>query len=338
MADNIISEKLQTEKPSDWQRLLNRGLFPAIGDGFTTIIAGIVSMFWSALAFLFGPQGGNKASGNDGLYLAATIISVIVSLFLAAISFYGSFAAASSYAEAHGIAKEVSNWIPIAIDGFVLLGVLVVFGASLVGERVGWVRFLILAFAVVSVVFNVAHIIEKQTETSKPFSLEPQHILLGAIFPIIVFLASEVTSKQISAYIERKSSLMTNQLLVKKIADLGKEKQNLVQEIEAKRRVMLADAEESIKAKLDNLSRQHDVLQSEIRKAESKLESLNSQADQVYTSDDILTAHMIGQDPDVSGEKVAVALGRKSYTFGNNMKNRIKPVLNGGLTNGNGSK
>lgn len=320
MADNILLKSAKKEN-NNWP-----GLFPWIGESFTDSVGLIVQGLWLVIGFLFGPQNRQETSGNDSLYLKATIISVCLSLFLAGISFYGSFAAASSYAEAHGIAREVSSWIPIAIDGFVLLGVLVVFGASLVGDQVGWVRFLIFAFAVVSVIFNVAHILEANGSKD----LQAQHVLLGAIFPLIVFLASEVTSKQISAYIERKSGLVTNQALAAEIETRIEEKRGLLDEVETKRRAMLAEAEAEIKAELETLESRRDSLIAEIEQGQRKLRRLQDEVENTVNYDeiDLQITYMLGADPGISGQKVGDFYD-KSATWGNERKKKVSKSLNG---------
>ena len=320
-----------------------KGILPTIGGWFSDAIGWIASGYWSFIEWLFGPRHQEGSQGNDRLYLTVTRLGVLFSLFLVGVSFFGSYTAARTYAETNGIDPAVAGWIPVSVDGVILLSVLVVFGASLVGAKAGWVRLLIFSFAVISVIFNVAHIIQpKQLETNpietkqaQPKKADVQHYLLGAIFPVVVFLASEVTSHQISAYIKRKDALKTNQVLATEIEARQQEMIILPQEIEQKRQAMLAQAQASIKAELAALDEQREGLQAEIHKTEAKLKSLNQKGENVYTEDDLRTAYLLGQNPDVTGSVVGNKLN-KSVTIGNKQKNKVKPIVfNGAMTNGN---
>lgn len=321
MTTDIIPEN--QNKDTSWP-----GLFPKVGQWYTCIIAAIVDSYWYLVALLFGPQDKNEAKGNDGLYLAATILSVLLSVFLLAISFAGSFTAATDYATKSGIDPSVAIWIPVSVDGFILLAVLVSFGASLVGASAGAARLLIFSFTAISVIFNVAHI-------AKADNADLQHILLGAIFPVVVFLASEVTSHQISAYIKRKDALKTNQVLADEIEAMQQEKTLLPQEIDQKRQAMLVEAQSSVKAEIAALDEQRETLQAEVHKAESRLKTLSQKTENIYTADDLQGAHFLGQNPDATGNEIAMALGRRSATFGNSLKKKLNLILNGAMTNGN---
>ena len=76
-------------------------------------------------------------------------------------------------------------------------------------------------------------------------------------------------------------------------------------------------------------------VQTEIEKAESRLKTLNQKTENVYTSDDLKGAHFLGQNPDATGNEIAMALGRTSATFGNSLKKKLNLILNGEITNGN---
>lgn len=336
MTSDIIPET--RNKDTSWP-----GLFPKIGQWYTGIIAAIVGSYWYLVVLLFGPQGKSEAKGNDGLYLAATILSVFLSLFLLIISFAGSFTAATNYATKNGIDPSVAIWIPVSVDGFIFLAVLVSFGASLVGAKAGAARLLIFSFTAISVVFNVAHILQpKQIEINQveirqaqPKKANVQHYLLGAIFPVVVFLASEVTSHQIAAYIRRKDALKTNQALADEIESLQQEKTLLPQEIGQARQAMLTEAQASVKVEITALDEQRETLQAEVYKAESRLKVLSQKTDNIYTTADLQGAHFLGKNPDATGNEIAIALGRTSATFGNSLKKKLNLILNGAMTNGN---
>ncbi len=294
------------------------GLFPAIGQGIARILDLHISLFFKLVVFLFGPRRTQAATlDNDRLYFRFTLISVLASMFLAGVSFTGSYTAARVYAANHGIAEIVASWIPVSVDGFILLGITVVFAASLVGDSAGWVRFLILVFTGISVLFNVAHITETQDTTL-------QHYLLGAIFPVIVFLSAEVASHQIRAYISRRSSLKSNADIAAEIDILTNRRDNLSAEIEKEieaERIELSATLATIHGQINQAERQLAALKSQAKKAQSETTS----ADQ----DHIKGAYLIGQNPNITGKELAEALGRTSATFGNTIKSKIKSHVNG---------
>jgi hypothetical protein len=297
-------------------QIRRRGLFPAIGREVALTLAEAIKAFRAVITFLFGPRCETTAEGNDRLYLTVTITSVIASLFLASVSFAGSYTAARAYAIRHGIAPSVAAWIPVSVDGFILLAILVVFGASLVAAPAGWVRFLILIFTIISVVFNVAHI----TETAKP---TVENILLASVFPVVIFLASEITSHQITAYIKRRSAFKSNEQLLTEIEALAEEKMALGVEIEQTRATMLAEVEterEQLQAGIERLEAQLKRLKAEKRKAaemDDKTKALLS------------VAVWYGHDQAITGREIGDRLGGKSEQYANSLKREVKKQLNG---------
>lgn len=313
------------------QPIKKYGLFPTLFRQAEDAGGAIGGFFIAGYRFLFGPSKEIAADGNDKLYLTVTILSVIFSLFLASISFAGSFTAARAYAEAHGIAASVAAWIPVSVDGFILLGILVVFGASLVAAGAGWVRFLIFTFAAISVIFNVTHILET---LGGKILIAPQHVLLGSIFPVVVFLASEVTSKQITAYIKRRSVLRSNDELMANISSLKRQKRSLAQEIEGKRVKMLAEAEASVKAELIETESKRDSLQAIIGRLETRLKRLNTEVKQAKSLDEktrhlIEVAYWYGDNGGITGSEIGKRIGGKSAQYGNDLKRKVKETLNG---------
>ena len=294
------------------------GLFPASGQVIAKILDWHISQFLKLLIFLFGPKRVQNATlDNDRLYFRFTLISVLASMFLAAVSFVGSYTAARVYAANHGIDATVASWIPVSVDGFILLGITVVFAASLVGDSAGWVRFLILVFTGISVLFNVAHITETQDTTL-------QHYLLGAIFPVIVFLSAEVASHQIRAYISRRSTLKSNADIAADIAALTDRRDNLSAEIEEEteaKRIDLASTLATLHDQISQAERQLGTLKDQAKKAQSETD-LGSQ-------DLIRAAYLIGQNTSITGKELAEALGRTSATYGNTIKSKIKSQVNG---------
>ncbi len=91
---------------------------------------------------------------------------------------------------------------------------------------------------------------------------------------------------------------------------------------------------EGKRGKADELSTYLVKLQAEIEKSESRLKNLSQKTENVYTAADLQGAHFLGQNPDATGQEIAMALGRTSATFGNSLKKKLNLILNGAMTNG----
>ncbi len=67
---------------------------------------------------------------------------------------------------------------------------------------------------------------------------------------------------------------------------------------------------------------------------ELRLKTLSQKTENIYTKEDLETARLLGQNPDVTGAVVGKALD-KSITIGNKQKAKIREALfNGAMTNG----
>lgn len=295
-------------RKNERKSIMDIGLFPLAGQYLNEAGQYIANALWKLSVLLFGPKDQGSMDGNDKLYLRVTVASVIVSLFLGGISFAGSYTAGKAYAESHGVAQGVAAWIPISVDGFILLLVLIRFGGSLVGTDEKWVQFLMIAFALISVLFNVSHI-------SSGIDATWMQWLLGCIFPGIVFAASEATAIQITNYIRRKTKLRSNLMLEEEYLTLKGRNDNLQNEIDIE---MAGIKRERLKPILD-----------QIEVAKDELDRANSQSGKgVYTEDDIQTAYLMGGDKNITGKAIAESIG-KSLSAGGHLKRKIKEVING---------
>ncbi len=304
----------------------HRGLFPTIGDQFAHFAAWLLTQFVGVKAFLFGQaEHGSDGESNDRLYKFVTVASVTISVTLIAINLIGSFTAMRSFAENNGIASSVAMWIPIAIDGFVSLGILVIFGASLVGNRVGWVKLVVFICMILSAFFNVEHILTDQKNLA--------HYLLGSIFPLGVYLTSEITAGQIRHYISRCGSLKTNDQLSAQIDTLETQQATLSAEIEIERAQLLAAAQRSVGEAVAELEERRAALTSQNEGAARRLKKLKASIEAAtqtnITTEDIQIALWIGQDNAISGREIGERL-KKSPQTGITKKNRVKGILNGG--------
>ena len=121
--------------------------------------AAIEHYFWLSVALLFGRRLKSDAeAGSNSLYVTFAVLSVLGSIALTCISFLGSFAAASDYARHHGIDASVANYIPISVDGIIVLSIIVLFSASLGGYSSPWLSLIIIGFRGISIYFNIQHI------------------------------------------------------------------------------------------------------------------------------------------------------------------------------------
>ncbi len=200
-------------------KLTDVGVFPLIKLGLMRFGDLLSNAFWLLAALLFGKRidtKPDKASGS--LYVVSSIVSVIGTVALVAVSFSGSFSAASDFAQTNGIDAHVASSIPIAVDGLIVLCILAIFSASLGGYSAGWLSLVVLVFTGISIYFNVRHMPEGVATVDR--------YLLGGAFPVIVFLASESTSWQIRKAVAFVQTLKTFQQLV---VSVGKLKDNEAQ-------------------------------------------------------------------------------------------------------------
>ncbi len=309
----------------------SRGLFPTIGYQINRFGAWLLTQFAGVKAFLLGqPEHGSDGESNDRLYKFVTVASVTISVFLIAINLIGSFTAMRSFAENNGIASSVAMWIPIAIDGFVSLGILVIFGASLVGNRVGWVKLVVFVCMILSAFFNVEHILADQKNLA--------HYLLGSIFPLGVYLTSEITAGQIRHYITRCGSLKTNDQLSTQIIALKTQQATLSADIETERAQLLAAARRSVSEAVAELEEHRTALTTHNAAADRRLKKLKADAKAMATQiditpEDLQVAVWIGQA--LTNEEIGDQLG-KSGTTGRNKRQRVMQRIGEPNVNSNG--
>jgi Fic family protein len=119
----------------------------------------------------------------------------------------------------------VSSYIPLAVDGLIVLCILAIFSASLGGYNAAWLSGVVMAFTGLSIYFNVSHM-------PADVSLINRY-LLGGAFPVIVFLASESTSWQIKRMVAFMATVRTYGELVITVGELTSRKATTETEIEA---------------------------------------------------------------------------------------------------------
>lgn len=194
-------------------RLIEIGVLPLIGLGFQRLgkyIGAATSWF---ITLLIGKRKGIEGDAASGaLYIATSIIALIGTAALVAISFSGSFAAASAFAQESGIDSSVAAFIPLSIDGLIVVSIIILFSLSLAGQKANILTIVIIVFTGLSVYINIQHIDESVNVINR--------YIVGAVFPITVFLTSELVSfslRRTTAYI---SKLKTFQQLVELVTSL----------------------------------------------------------------------------------------------------------------------
>lgn len=194
-------------------KILEVGLIPLVKLGFVRFGQLIVRLIGILVRLLLGKREGTETETVSGsLYVGSSVLSVLGTIALVYISFSGSFAAASDFAYKNGIDLSVAHYIPIAVDGLIVLCIVALFTASLGGYKATWLSFVVLFFTGLSIYFNVSHIGEGVSQVDR--------YLLGATFPVIVFLASESTKWQIEKAVAFVQSLKTYQELRSDVAKL----------------------------------------------------------------------------------------------------------------------
>ena len=206
------------------------GLFPWFGHQINRLVEALAANFVHFIAFLFGPKKQNDDAEHDrnGLYLWSTLASIALSIGLAAVSFLGSFDAASKFAVANGVSEQVAPFVPVSVDGFIVLSIIVIFASSMGGYSAKWIRLALLIATGVSIFFNVAHVAESNRDLT--------HVLLGAVFPVIVFMATEISAFQIKAYVVRRSLIKTVSNLFAHSVELANERDQLENKVSILRR------------------------------------------------------------------------------------------------------
>lgn len=293
--------------------IMEVGLFPLAGQYFNEVIKAISYGLWILAVFLFGPRKENSSLDElDKLYLKVTIWSAIGTGILALAAFVGNFNLIANLAFEHGISFPMAYLIPFALDGFVVISILIVLGAALVGQKAGMIKLLVLMSSLTGIYFNVANVITGSEQ------IELMSILLHSILGAMLYLAVEVTAHQITSYIRRKATLRTSEVLQQEIDNLKIRKNNLFNEVETEKQL-----------KLQPIKYQIETAKEELSRLSKKTDQANN-----FTEDDIKTAYFLGKEGNATGKQIAVLLGKseKSASLGNNIKNKIKPIINGAIT------
>lgn len=158
--------------------------------------------------------------------------SLILVGLLAVAAFVLSYTALKDLAQINGIPHSLA-WIwPLTIDGFLAVATLSVLRNSLLGERAWFQWALVILFTGASVVFNVIHA-----------GGDVLTMVVGAVPPVALALALELTMGQLKSEVSRSSAVATVSELHEKIdvrrqeiGALEEERDGLVQEIRSLKR------------------------------------------------------------------------------------------------------
>ncbi len=305
-------------------KIMEIGLFPLAGQYFNGVIRATSHSLWLFVVFLFGPRDENSSLDElDKWYLRVTIWSAIGTTGLAIIAFVGNFNLIANLAFNHGIQYPMAYLIPLALDGFVIISILIVLGAALVGQKATAIKFLVLMSSLTGIYFNVADVISGSAE------IELMSILLHSVLGAMLYLAVEVTAHQITSYIRRKSTLRTSEILRKEISALNMQRDDLKNRFQAEYNALsvsmlqrVADEEKPLMAQVESAKEELGRLVAQSKKASQ----IND-----FTEDDVQAAFLLGQNPSATGQEVATLLGKNSASIGNAIKRKIKPIVNGAM-------
>ncbi len=301
--------------------IMDIGLFPLVGQYMNKVIKAISDGLLLSVIFLFGPRGSNNALDElDKWYIRVTVGSAIGTASLAIIAFIGNFNLVADLAYANGIPYPMAYLIPLALDGFVMISILIVLGAALVGEKARMIKFLVFLASLTGVYFNVSNVIATG-------ELALMSLLLHSVLGAMLYLAVEVTAHQITSFIRRKSALRTNEKLQGDIEEMETRKINIESEVDLEYNRLLNEAKRKEQSELQPILDQVEAAKDELSRVMAQVEKESSRDDN-YTQDDVKTAYLMGQDNNATGKAIAKLIG-KSPAHGNSLKRKIKPLLNG---------
>lgn len=227
---------------------------------------------------------------------AISILTAILVLFLAGAAFVLSYDALHALALDNQVKPGLAWLWPLTLDAVMIAASLAVLRASLNNEAKVYPWFLVGAFTVASIAFNVVH--------------APDVLLARAIFalpPAVVFLAFELLMGQTAAMVRRQG-------MVKSLADLAAEAEVKRQELAS----ISADAEK-LGAKRDSLK----VEVAELRREKRSAIPATSEATRERA------AEILRDVPDISGAELGRQLGR-SESLGRKLRRELLPVSDNG--------
>ena len=187
------------------QRLSEQGIINLAGGYTSAGITWLLDICKQGVALLWGQrQETLSAVIADETFINRLIDRVYYGLWiLVVISFVGSFLASRAFAEEHGITPYIAWAIPISVDGITVLCMIALVIRAAMGQSYPLARIGMVVSLMVSVIFNVWELGSKQD------ALLWVHILLGIVFPGVVWFGTELITDLTKEKVIRSGAIKT---------------------------------------------------------------------------------------------------------------------------------
>lgn len=205
-----------------------RGLIPLFVGWLSSVLAIVYRDIEGFIIYLIGKAEARMMTVFDeAAFDNAIRIAVKVAVFIAIVSFVGTYRATANYALSHGFGFA-SYGVPIAIDLFVILLGYVIYAFSMAGTKQSPLLSIgLFTMAGLSTYFNIQH--ARQADQSVNFSIT----ILGAVFPVILALAIELVSMLNRLRLRRSTLIKSESALLESIKNRTNELSELESQIEA---------------------------------------------------------------------------------------------------------
>lgn len=198
-----------------------RGLIPRFLSWLGGIAAIVYQDIEGFIVYLIGKAENQMMTVFDERSFDNAIkIAIKAAVFIAVVSFAGTYRATANYAVNHGFGMA-SYGIPIAIDLFVILLGYVIYAFSMAGTKQNPLLTIgLFTMAGLSTYINIQHALAEDGSNAG-FSIT----ILGAVFPVILALAIELVS-MLNRLRLRRSTLIKTESDLQDAIDALKEKRN----------------------------------------------------------------------------------------------------------------
>lgn len=203
-----------------------RGLIPLFVGWLSSVLAIVYRDIEGFVIYLIGKAEGQMVTAFDeAAFDNAIRIAVKAAVFIAIVSFIGTYRATANYALLHGFGFA-SYGVPIAIDLFVILLGYVIYAFSMAGTKQSPLLSIgLFAMAGLSTYINIQH--ARQADESVSFSIT----ILGAVFPVILALAIELVSMLNRLRLRRSTLIKSESDLLRNIENRTNELSELESQI-----------------------------------------------------------------------------------------------------------
>ena len=215
------------------QRLSEQGIINLIGSYVSTGMTWLLDICKQGVALLWGQrQETLSAVIADETFINRLIDRVYYGLWiLVVISFVGSFLASRAFAEEHGITPHIAWAIPISVDGITVLCMIALVIRAAMGQSYPLARIGMVVSLMISVIFNVWELGSKQD------AILWVHVLLGIVFPGVVWFGTELITDLTKEKVIRSGAIETLDQIRQETMHLEGVKESLEVEIQRLKQV-----------------------------------------------------------------------------------------------------